>query len=67
MNASIDKSRYITPAQLASRWQVSLSAVYGYKAGTEKLTRVCLGKAIRFIRAEVEALERELESGSTIK
>lgn len=53
-------SLYISPRELAQRWQCSRSSVdrIARRAG---LTRVCLGEGkngiVRFIRAEVERYE----------
>jgi len=50
--------RYISVAELAERWSVSPSAIYSRKCGTSALTPIRFGRSIRFLRSEVEALER---------
>lgn len=44
-----------------ARWCVSQSAIYSRKCGTSALTPVRFGRSIRFLRSEVEALERGRE------
>ena len=56
-----DKNRYMTPAQLAERWAISKQAVYAHKAGTHLLKRIYLGRAVRFLRSEVKAIEVKRE------
>lgn len=54
---------YISPANLARRWDISPSAVYHMKSGTDKLTRIYLDEArknLRFLRSEVEKIEVEI-------
>ncbi len=56
------ESEYITPNELAARWQCSRSSVdrYAQQAG---FTRLCLGdgknSTVRFLRKEVYAYEKE--------
>jgi len=47
---------------LAARWSVSASGIYSRKCGTSALTPIRHGRAVRFLRAEVEALERKRET-----
>jgi predicted DNA-binding transcriptional regulator AlpA len=54
--------RYISVSELAVRWSVSASGIYSRKCGTSALTPIRLGRAVRFLRAEVEALERKRET-----
>lgn len=54
--------RYISVSELAARWSVSASGIYSRKCGTSALTPIRLGRAVRFLRAEVEALERKRET-----
>jgi predicted DNA-binding transcriptional regulator AlpA len=56
------QSRYLSVSELAVRWSISPSAIYGRKCGTDKLTPIRLGRSVRFLRAEVEAFEIALES-----
>jgi predicted DNA-binding transcriptional regulator AlpA len=53
--------RYISPAELAVRWSVSTSAIYHSKRAIDGLKVIRLGKSIRFLRSEVEALEKARE------
>ncbi len=55
-----DESLYMSPSKLAKRWAVSVSSIYHFKCGTEKLTRIYLGKTLRFLTKEIETLEGEL-------
>lgn len=50
--------RYISPAELAVRWSVSTSAIYHSKSAIDGLRVIRLGRSIRFLRSEVEALEK---------
>ena len=50
--------RYISPVELAVRWSVSTSAIYHSKTAIDGLKIIRLGRSIRFLRSEVEALER---------
>ena len=58
--APSDNSPYVTPRELAARWQCARSSVdrIARKAG---FTRLCLGEGkngmIRYLRKEVEAYE----------
>ena len=54
------KDQFITPSELATRWAISESAVYHGKCGTSNLTRVRFGNSLRFLREEVERLEKQL-------
>ena len=62
MNTRIPEPEYITPSELAIRWQCSRTSVdrYTRKAG---LTRMYLGDGknslVRFLRKEVIAYEKE--------
>ena len=56
------EQRYISVSELAARWSVSASGIYSRKCGTNALTPIRLGRAVRFLRAEVEALERKREA-----
>ncbi len=53
--------RYVSPKELATRWKISLSAIYSFKAGTEELIRIPLGKSVRFLRSQIEKIEAERE------
>jgi len=61
------ESRYISVAELAVRWAISPSAIYGRKCGTNALTQIRLGRSVRFLRQEVEDLEfcRERQAQKT--
>jgi predicted DNA-binding transcriptional regulator AlpA len=50
--------RYISPLELAVRWSVSTSAIYHSKSAIDGLRVIRLGRSIRFLRSEVEALEK---------
>ena len=52
--------RFVTVSELAKRWAISESAVYQGKCGTKVLTRIRFGNALRFLREEVEGVERDL-------
>jgi predicted DNA-binding transcriptional regulator AlpA len=56
--------RYISVSELAARWSVSPSAIYSRKCGTNALTPVRFGRAVRFLRTEVERLERDRETAT---
>ena len=60
--STLTQSPYISPNELAHRWQCSRSSVDRIARRTG-LTRICLGKGrsgmVRYIREEVEALETE--------
>ena len=58
------EQRYISVSELAARWSVSASAIYSRKCGSHALTPIRFGRAVRFLRTEVEALERDRESGT---
>jgi predicted DNA-binding transcriptional regulator AlpA len=51
--------KYISPKELAKRWDVSESAIYHAKCGSRELTPIRFGRSLRFLRAEVEALENK--------
>lgn len=53
--------RYISPAELAVRWSLSTSAIYHSKSAIDGLRVIRLGRSIRFLRSEVEALEKDRE------
>jgi predicted DNA-binding transcriptional regulator AlpA len=57
----------MSPVELAVRWSVSTSAIYHSKSAIDGLRVIRLGRSIRFLRSEVEALERkrELKSGTS--
>lgn len=57
--------RYISPLELAVRWSVSTSAIYHSKGAIHGLRVIRLGRSIRFLRSEVEALERNREGQKT--
>jgi hypothetical protein len=52
--------RFVTVSELAERWAISESAVYQGKCGTKVLTRIRFGNALRFLREEVERVEKDL-------
>jgi hypothetical protein len=52
--------RFITVSELAERWAISESAVYQGKCGTSALTRIRFGSSLRFLREEVERIEKDL-------
>ncbi|ARN56323.1 hypothetical protein [Sedimentisphaera salicampi] len=68
-NQFVEKSVYISPKELAHRWQCSRSSIdrITRRAG---LTRFCPGEGkngtIRFLRKEVEAYEKERQICSTV-
>jgi predicted DNA-binding transcriptional regulator AlpA len=47
--------------ELAVRWSVSTSAIYHSKSAISGLKIIRLGRSIRFLRSEVEALEKRRE------
>ncbi len=51
------EQRYISVPELAVRWSVSTSSIYHGKCGADALTVIRFGKAVRFLRSEVEAFE----------
>jgi predicted DNA-binding transcriptional regulator AlpA len=57
--------RYISPVELAERWSVSTSAIYHSTVATKGLKVIRLGRSIRFLRSEVEMLERDREVQKT--
>lgn len=50
-------SKYLTVMELADRWKISPSAIYMCRGGTGALSRIRIGKLVRFSLSEVEALE----------
>jgi predicted DNA-binding transcriptional regulator AlpA len=54
--------RYISPVELAVRWSLSTSAIYHSKSAINGLKVIRLGRSIRFLRSEVEALEKSREN-----
>jgi predicted DNA-binding transcriptional regulator AlpA len=52
-------SKYLTVMELAERWKISPSAIYMCRGGTGPLTRIRIGKLVRFLLSEVEAIEAE--------
>ena len=59
------EQKYLSVAELATRWRVSPSAIYSGKCGTDALTPIRFGKALRFLLTQVEALERDRETAHT--
>jgi hypothetical protein len=59
------EQKYLSVAELATRWSVSPSAIYSGKCGTDALTPIRFGKALRFLLTQVEALERDRETMHT--
>jgi predicted DNA-binding transcriptional regulator AlpA len=55
------EKRYISAPELATRWDVSASAIYHGNCGSHSLRTIRLGKSLRFLRTDVEALERSRE------
>lgn len=66
VRSKIHEIRYISATELAARWGISRSAVYAGKCGTDKLTPIRFGRSLRFLRAEVEALEKEREKAAMV-
>src|SRR6267142_3976455 len=56
------EQKYLSVAELATRWSVSASGIYSRKCGTSALSPIRFGKSIRFLRTEVEAFERTREA-----
>jgi predicted DNA-binding transcriptional regulator AlpA len=52
------EKKYISVSELAARWSVSESAIYHSKCGSNALTPIRFGRSLRFLRTEVEALEK---------
>jgi len=52
------EQRYISVAELSVRWSVSRSSIYHGQCGSNALTPIRFGKAIRFVRSEVESFEK---------
>ncbi|HXD31581.1 MAG TPA: hypothetical protein VN643_10715 [Pyrinomonadaceae bacterium] len=57
----IFEKRYISAPELAARWDVSESAIYHGNCGSRDLKTIRLGRALRFLRTDVEALEKSRE------
>jgi hypothetical protein len=57
--------RYISSVELAVRWSVSTSAIYHSRDAIHGLRVIRLGRSIRFLRSEVEAVERNREGQKT--
>jgi predicted DNA-binding transcriptional regulator AlpA len=57
----IFEKRYISAPELAARWDVSTSAIYHGNCGSDALRSIRLGKSVRFLRTDVEALEKSRE------
>jgi excisionase family DNA binding protein len=57
--------KYLSAAELAARWSVSQSAIYSRKCGSNALRAIRFGRSVRFLRSEVEALERKREIQAT--
>ena len=53
------EQKYISAAELATRWGVSLSSIYHGNCESHRLHPVRFGRAIRFLRREVLELEKE--------
>ena len=53
------EQKFISPRQLAIRWDLSLSAVYHGEADVHLLRRISFGKSVRFLLSEVEAVEAQ--------
>ena len=51
--------KFISPRQLAIRWDLSVSAVYHGNADVNLLRRISFGRSIRFLLSEVEAVEAQ--------
>jgi predicted DNA-binding transcriptional regulator AlpA len=56
------EKRYISASELASRWSVSVSAIYRGNCSSHALSVIRLGGSVRFLLSEVEAFEREQEA-----
>jgi hypothetical protein len=53
--------RYMSPIELAVRWSVSTSAIYHSTDAISGLKVIRLRRSIRFLRSEVETLEKRRE------
>lgn len=51
---------WMSVRDIARRWRVSISAVYGLRAGTSSLKRYRFGSSIRFLAQDVIAFEQEV-------
>ena len=60
-SAEAFERRCISPTELAVRWSVSTSAIYHSNGAINGLNVIRLGRSIRFLRSEVEALEKRRE------
>lgn len=56
---NVNAKKFLSCGELAERWSISVSAIYMFRAGTEKLTRHRFGKSIRFELAEIEQIEKQ--------
>lgn len=54
--------KYISVSELAARWSVSQSAIYSGKCGSAALHPIRFGRSVRFLRSQVEALEKSREA-----
>ena len=52
---------YICAKEVAEMLGLAESTVYNGKAGTDRLRRVKLGRAVRWIRQDVEAYKQTVE------
>lgn len=53
------EKKYMTPKELAQRWDVSESAIHHGKVESNKLQRFRFGRTLRFLRKEVEDFENQ--------
>jgi hypothetical protein len=51
--------KFISPRQLAIRWDLSLSAVYHGHADVNLLRRISFGRSVRFLLSAVERLKHK--------
>ena len=56
------EQKYISVPELATRWSVSRSAIYHGNCSSNALTPIRFGRAVRFLRTEVEAFEKHREA-----
>lgn len=59
-----DAPGYLSPRQLATRWAISVSAVYMNRCETKRLPRYRFGRAVRFRLVDIIALENEITNRS---
>lgn len=52
--------KFIGVEDLAARWSISRSAIYGFKCGTHQLTRYRFGRSVKFLLTEVEHIEKAI-------